>query len=194
MKIVLIIILILISIIAKSQNNDNVVDIKNNDIKLKLGFEFKHLYQVPTNNTNALVDPEIEKNRPIDTNDYYSPFMHSALYFGINYEINFKEKYKLNFTTFFEQRNWSMGVNNKFFYKYYPQFSFMVNDTIVFKKASIPIKAKMGNMHILDEMQTGLKAYNVDIQGLNFVAQYKRFGFNVLYLASLDFNVGLCTD
>ncbi len=182
------------TIIVKSQTNNNSFVLHNNDIKFELGFEFKQLYQRPTYNINPLIDPEIEKNRPIDTSDYYSPFMHSALYFGINYEINYKEKYKLKFTSFFEQRNWSLGPYSKYFYNYYPQYKFSIADTIKFNDKYIPIKVKIGDMYVLNEIQTGLKAYNIDFQGSDIEAKYKRLKLNVLYISSLDFHVGLRID
>ena len=188
------IILFFITIIFQSHNytyaqEDNSFSVKG--MSLNIDLKFKHLYfDRTTENYKFRIDPELPPRKQ-DSLDYSSPFQHSALYIKTGFNVNYKDKYKLDFNTFLEQRSWSMGVNNLDRYVVFPQFRFHLADTIKLKQHKLKWKFKLGDLYTDDELTSGLRAYNIDVLGCNALLTYRKSKLSLFYSADMFSAIGL---
>lgn len=164
------------------------------DIKLSLDIEYKQLYQVSLTPIIPLVDHEVGDYRPPDTNDYYSPFQHNALYFSIGTRLTYKGKYSLYFRSYFEQPNWSFGHQSTWLGRVFPVFLLSMSDSIYFKKRSVFWSFNMGDLYSISESRFGLRAYNIDVQGVNASLNYQNYFTSILYVADMSQSIGLRMD
>lgn len=171
---------------------DNSFDVKG--MTLDLDLKYKHLYlDRNTENYKFRIDPKLN-NRKQDSLDYSSPFQHSALYIKTGFNVNYKDKYKLDFNTFLEQRSWSKGVNNLNRYVVFPQFRFNLADTIKLKHHKLKWKVKLGDLYTDDELTSGLRAYNIDVLGYNAHLKYRKSKLSLFFSADMSAAIGLNMD
>ncbi len=165
------------------------------NFSLSADLEFKQLYSSTLSLPPEFrVDPQMQKLRWHDSSKYYSPFMHNAIYFKLGVLLEYKNKYRLSFTPYFEQRGWSVGIINNDNNLLYNFFSIEVQDTIHIKQNDLTVDAKMGNYYEEEERFTGLRAYNIDMQGLYSSLSYKRNRMLFTYAGDLIENIGLLID
>lgn len=157
-----------------------------------LDLKYKQLYLSETSDDYKLrVDPEVSQNRKKDTLAYSSPFQHSALYFKVGFNVAYKNKYKLDFNTFFEQRSWSAGVNNLDRYVVFPQFRFDLTDTITLGQHDLDWMFKLGNIYTDNELTSGLRAYNIDLFGYIAKLKHRKSKLSLFYSGDMYSSIGL---
>jgi len=191
MKLISLIILLLFYFSSFSQVKKQAL---NDDLKLSLDIEYKQLYQVSFTPITPLLDHEVGDYRPSDTNDYYSPFQHNALYFSVGTHLTYKDKYSLYFRSYFEQSNWSFGNHNSWIGRVFPVFLLSMSDSIFLKKGSGLWTFDMGDLYNSNESSFGLRAYNIDIQGVNASLHFQDYYTSVLYVADMAQSIGLRMD
>ena len=164
---------------------------QKSDFKVLFGLEYKLLYQNSFQEINKRVDPVIKKVRPADTLSYFSPFNHAAVYVAPAIGLVYKDKYKLIFSGFFEQRAWSYGWNNKFFNNAYSKINLNVVDTIRLFDKNIRYYFDMGDLYNNNEFEFGLRAYNLNVQGVNSKICIGGFNLAYLFISDMAESVGL---
>lgn len=120
--------------------------------------------------------------------------MHNSLFFGLGSTIIYKDKFSLNFKLYLEQRAWSYGVNNIYLNTTFPYFNFMAKDSALIFKKKFKYNFKMGDLYDVDEANYGLRAYNIDIQGISAKADMKNLSASFIYAADMGIGIGLNTD
>jgi hypothetical protein len=163
----------------------------NNSLKLFFNVEFKQLYQNTPFSKTKLVDPIVDISRPVDTNMFNTPFMHNSLFFGLGTKILYKDKIGFNFKVYLEQRAWSYGVNNKGLNTVFSNFQFTVRDSLLLFKKRVKYNFIMGDIYDADEVNYGLRAYNIDIQGVDARIDLENYSASFLYSADMEVGIGL---
>jgi len=167
---------------------------QSKDLDFNLNYEYKQLYQVSLTPITPLLDHEVGDYRPYDTNDYYSPFQHNALYFSIGMHLTYKDKYSLSFRSYWDQSNWSFGNHNSWIGRVFPVFLLSMSDSIFLKKGSVFWTFDMGDLYNSNESSFGLRAYNIDIQGVNASLHFQDYYTSILYVADMVQSIGLRMD
>ena len=185
----------LLFLISWLNSYSQVFHTKSRKVDLTVNTEVKQLYQNRQKNYIAkCVDPINDIWRNHDTLPFYTPFMHNSIYFGVGLGVNYKEKYELHFTSYFEQRSWSFGINNNSLNTVFSRFMLVGNDTITIGDKIIPIYFEVGDLYNEDEFDFGIRAYNIDAQGIVSSVSYKKVEFKMLYIADMAASVGLNID
>jgi hypothetical protein len=171
------------------------ISVEKKNLTLGVDVEYKQLYQsLPEQYIEKQIDPIIDIWRKHDSLQFYTPFMHNALYFGIGLNVSYKDRYRLLFKSYFEQRSWSFGTYRHSGNSFYPRFELVVNDTIFFNKKALPIFFNVGDLYSESEYDFGIRAYNIDAQGIVSSVSYKKVEFKMLYIADMAASVGLNID
>ncbi|MFW5761874.1 MAG: hypothetical protein ACOCXH_12935 [Cyclobacteriaceae bacterium] len=159
---------------------------------LDIDLKYKQLYLARLfDDYKFRVDPEVSQYRKKDTLAYSSPFQHSALYFKVGFDVSYKNKYRLYFNTFLEQRSWSAGVNNLDRYVVFPQFRFHLKDTITLWQHDLEWMFKLGNIYTDDELTSGLRAYNIDHFGYIAQLKYRKSKLSLFFSGDMAVSIGL---
>jgi len=190
MKKLLLLILIFLSELVNAQDSIKI----NDNIHIDFGLTFRQLYQTATVNEDRIIDPAVNNHRLKDTLEYFSPFFHCATYVSPSFKISYKDKLYLNFITYFEHRGWSNGSYDQGMNRVFSEFSFGINDSIKLFKTKTSVNLLVGNMFNENEEEFGVKAYNIDMQGIKFKAQMKDYSLNLLYSSDFMQQMGLLID
>ncbi len=164
---------------------------KKSDLILIFNFEYKQLYQNTLMNVSKRVDPVVDKDRLHDSLPYYSPFSHNAVFAAPSIGLKYKNRYKIIFSEFIEQRGWSYGWNIRYFNTVYPKIQLTARDTFNIHGNEITYFLDYGDFYTRDEIDFGLRAYNLNVQGLHGVIRVGSYGLYFLNIVDLAETVGL---
>lgn len=159
-------------------------DFNKFDFSLNIGL--KQLYQNTPFEIEKVVDPVVDDFRVHDSLPYYSPFLHNSVYFKTGFDITFDNKYQVQSSFYIEQRDWSRGkwIKNSTFV--FIKARIILADTFILFHEPINWRFDMGDLYSLDEIEYGLRAYNIDIQGVNAIFAMNNFRWSLLYAADMS--------
>lgn len=187
---------ILLILFVLSVYQGNAQDIKPNSDKLEFLFSigFKQLNQNTPFTIKKHIDPVVEEFRHDDGTPYYSPFMHNSVFMKTGLNITYNNKYQIISSIFMEQRDWSRGLLAKNTTFVFMKTRIVLADSFALLRRKFNWYFDVGDLYSGDEMEFGLKAYNIDLQGINASLSVKNFRWTLLYAADMSQSEGLNID
>lgn len=190
MKKYLLLIALLTSILSYGQR------ISKKDIKVDFNYEYQQLYtdEYFIDSNSYLIDPEVKKNRVIDSTSMYSPFNHAGSYIRFGLNANYKNKVDIELNSYFEHRGWSNGLDQIFNVIVFPRYKIKYEDTIEIADKNIYFYFKNGILDGSVVNKNDIKLYNIEFYGFKSILAYKNNYLNLVYSADASQNVGLFVD
>jgi len=119
-----------------------------------------------------------------------NPLRHFAVYGGITFKPNYKEKYVVDLGIFFEERNHSAGNNTLDHLVFYPRITFRAIDTFKILNHELNFFSTAGDLWDEDYNDI-LRIYNLDFHGMITKLGYKNIWLSLYRVSDLSYNVGL---
>ena len=157
-------------------------DSANVDVGITYEMKGMHILGVTQDNNKTITgtSPTVKNN----------PLMHFAIYGGIGIVPSYKDKYKVNLSLFFEERNHSGGSNVLKYLITYPRITIDIRDTFLLFRQEIKTVNIAGDMWD-ENFNDMLRIYNVDFHGFSSKLGYKNFWIALYGIGDLASNVGL---
>ncbi len=154
------------------------------DIDLGITYEMKGMHTLGVGYDKAKT---INGNRPYVHNN---PFMHFAIYGGLGVIPTYQDKYKVNLSLFFEERNHSGGSNVLKYWAIFPRITIDLVDTFHLFKQDLKTALIAGDLWN-ENFNDMLRIYNMDFHGYTARVGYKNFWLAVYGIGDLASNIGL---